>query len=74
MKRLLFFFGLPLCLMATGCASLSYPLPSCDGFSRRPLNRSMWDWSSMSPPAPAAPAPASAAAQDNAPAGAKPAR
>ncbi len=26
-----------------GCASLSYPLPKCDGYSRRPLNRSMWE-------------------------------
>lgn len=27
-----------------GCASLTYPLPKCDGYSRRPLNRSMWEW------------------------------
>lgn len=27
-----------------GCASLSYPLPKCDGYSKRPLNRSMWEW------------------------------
>lgn len=27
-----------------GCASISYPLPKCDGYSRRPLNRSMWQW------------------------------
>ncbi|WP_112401582.1 MULTISPECIES: hypothetical protein [unclassified Rhizobium] len=27
-----------------GCASMTYPLPNCDGYSRRPLNRSMWDW------------------------------
>lgn len=27
-----------------GCASLAYPLPKCDGHSRRPLNRSMWEW------------------------------
>jgi type IV secretion system protein VirB7 len=27
-----------------GCASLSYPLPKCDGYSRRPLNRAMWEW------------------------------
>ncbi|RWE25724.1 MAG: hypothetical protein E5W44_07580 [Mesorhizobium sp.] len=34
------------CMAATlsGCASLSYPLPKCDGYSRRPLNRSMWEW------------------------------
>ncbi|TPN81022.1 hypothetical protein FJ987_18495 [Mesorhizobium sp. CU2] len=38
---------LPLVCMAalfSGCASLSYPLPKCDGYSRRPLNRSMWEW------------------------------
>ena len=29
-----------------GCASLTYPLPKCDGYSRRPLNRPMWDWKS----------------------------
>lgn len=27
-----------------GCASISHPLPKCDGYSRRPLNRSMWRW------------------------------
>ena len=27
-----------------GCASLTYVLPKCDGYSRRPLNRSMWEW------------------------------
>lgn len=27
-----------------GCASLTYPLRKCDGYSRRPLNRAMWDW------------------------------
>ncbi|MCJ8152029.1 hypothetical protein [Shinella sp.] len=26
------------------CASLTDPLPKCDGYSRRPLNRSMWEW------------------------------
>ncbi|MFK3781439.1 hypothetical protein [Agrobacterium sp. NPDC089420] len=37
---------LPLLLTASlsGCASISYPLPKCDGYSRRPLNRSMWQW------------------------------
>ncbi|MET4690700.1 type IV secretion system protein VirB7 [Sinorhizobium fredii] len=25
-----------------GCATFSQPLPKCDGYSRRPLNRSMW--------------------------------
>lgn len=37
----------PLLAMAAvlgGCASLTYPLPKCDGYSRRPLNRSMWEW------------------------------
>lgn len=27
-----------------GCATLSYPLPKCDGYAKRPLNRSMWEW------------------------------
>ena len=37
----------PLLCMAvalSGCASLTYPLPKCDGYSRRPLNRAMWQW------------------------------
>lgn len=35
-----------LCMAAalSSCASLTYPLPKCDGYSRRPLNRSMWRW------------------------------
>jgi type IV secretion system protein VirB7 len=39
-----------LCMAATlsGCASLTYPLPKCDGYSRRPLNRSMWQWEDKS--------------------------
>jgi len=28
----------------SGCTTLSYPLPKCDGYAKRPLNRSMWDW------------------------------
>lgn len=28
----------------SGCATLMYPLPKCDGYSKRPLNRSMWQW------------------------------
>lgn len=28
----------------SGCATLSYPLPKCDGYAKRPLNRSMWEW------------------------------
>ncbi|MEZ2127893.1 MULTISPECIES: hypothetical protein [unclassified Sinorhizobium] len=27
-----------------GCTSISHPLPKCDGYSRRQLNRSMWQW------------------------------
>jgi len=43
-----------------GCASLTGPrgAPSCDGYSRRPLNRSMWDWESAKPVAQAVPSPA----------------
>ncbi|PDS99309.1 hypothetical protein CO659_00400 [Rhizobium sp. S9] len=26
------------------CGSMSHPLPQCDGYSRRPMNRSMWQW------------------------------
>lgn len=35
-----------LCMVAvfSGCASLTYPLPKCDGYKRRPLNRSLWQW------------------------------
>jgi type IV secretion system protein VirB7 len=42
--------ALLLVLAATlgGCASLTYPLPKCDGYSRRPLNRSMWEWEGAS--------------------------
>lgn len=28
----------------SSCASISNPLPKCDGYSRRPLNRAMWQW------------------------------
>lgn len=33
-------------LALAGCASITGPssAPSCDGYSRRPLNRSMWEW------------------------------
>ncbi|ANL57361.1 MULTISPECIES: hypothetical protein [Rhizobium] len=27
-----------------GCGSISHPLPKCDGYSRRQLNRAMWQW------------------------------
>jgi type IV secretion system protein VirB7 len=36
-----------LCLASTplaACASFSSAAPSCNGWSRRPLNRSLWDW------------------------------
>ncbi|ODR88826.1 hypothetical protein [Sinorhizobium alkalisoli] len=39
-------------LLLTGlasCASISYPLPKCDGYARRPLNRAMWQWEDKSP-------------------------
>jgi len=28
----------------SGCASMTYSLPKCDGYSRRPLNRAIWHW------------------------------
>lgn len=36
--------------IVSGCASLSYPLPKCDGYSKRPLNRSMWGWDADTAP------------------------
>lgn len=33
-----------LALILAGCSSITHPLPKCDGYSRRPLNRSMWQW------------------------------
>lgn len=33
-----------LLVAVSGCATLSYPLPKCDGYAKRPLNRSMWEW------------------------------
>ena len=33
------------CLAIAGCGTLvSIRPPSCDGYARRPLNRSLWDW------------------------------
>ncbi|MFG1225153.1 MAG: hypothetical protein B7Y01_00040 [Xanthobacter sp. 17-67-6] len=32
----------------SGCASWSYPLPKCDGYARRTLNRAMWQWEGSS--------------------------
>lgn len=40
------FLSLLLTASLAGCASISHPLPKCDGYSRRPLNRSMWQWES----------------------------
>ena len=31
-----------------GCASIRYPLPSCDGGARRPLNAGLWDYEKRS--------------------------
>lgn len=28
----------------SACSSITHPLPKCDGYSRRPLNRPMWQW------------------------------
>ncbi|MCW1411126.1 hypothetical protein OLZ32_24140 [Rhizobium sp. 1AS11] len=42
-------FSLFLATGLTGCASISHPLPKCDGYSRRPLNRSMWQWEDNRP-------------------------
>lgn len=36
-----------LCVMGwplSGCASFYSAPPTCDGLTRRPLNRSLWDW------------------------------
>jgi type IV secretion system protein VirB7 len=33
------------------CVTLSYPLPKCDGYAKRPLNRSMWEWEGGKGPA-----------------------
>ncbi|OOG75090.1 hypothetical protein BLJAPNOD_06887 [Ensifer sp. M14] len=30
--------------LASGCNTLSSALPKCDGYAKRPLNRSMWQW------------------------------
>lgn len=36
-----------MCVTA-GCASLNSPPPKCDGYAKRPLNRSMWEWNEPS--------------------------
>lgn len=49
--------ALALATPLTGCASLmGASAPSCDGWTRRPLNRSLWDWENaalIQAPAPA---------------------
>jgi type IV secretion system protein VirB7 len=42
MLRLVLLLSLATSLSA--CGSITHPLPKCDGYSRRPLNRSMWPW------------------------------
>jgi len=35
-----------------GCASVNqmkYPLPKCNGYNKRALNKSMWDWQDKTP-------------------------
>jgi type IV secretion system protein VirB7 len=53
------FLALALATPLTGCATLTGAgAPSCDGLTRRPLNRSLWDWENAAPieaPAPATP-------------------
>ena len=44
MSKLRIIVLIGLVFAVSGCASLSYPLPKCDGYTKRPLNRSMWDW------------------------------
>ncbi|MBY3273149.1 hypothetical protein HFO05_31950 [Rhizobium laguerreae] len=41
--------SLLLAMELTGCASRSHPLPKCDGYSRRPLNRAVWQWGGNTP-------------------------
>lgn len=46
------FLALALAAPLTGCASLAgASAPSCDGLTRRPLNRSLWDWENAAPTA-----------------------
>lgn len=46
LRRIAIIAALGLLGGAGGCTSIMgpTPAPSCDGGSRRPLNRSMWDW------------------------------
>ena len=34
--------------IASGCASIRYPLPSCDGGARRALNADLWSYEKRS--------------------------
>ena len=34
--------------ITSGCASLRYPLPSCDGGARRALNAGLWSYEKRS--------------------------
>ncbi len=34
--------------ITSGCASIRYPLPSCDGGARRPLNAGLWSYEKRS--------------------------
>jgi len=44
------FLALALATPLTGCATLTGAgAPSCDGWTRRPLNRSLWDWENAAP-------------------------
>jgi hypothetical protein len=36
--------ALVLAAVTAGCASIGYPLPSCDGTERRPLNAAKWTY------------------------------
>lgn len=34
--------------ITTGCATIRYPLPSCDGSARRSLNAGLWSYEKRS--------------------------
>lgn len=40
---------LALSLSVAGCQSAKYPLPSCNGYAKRQLNKSMWNWEPQRP-------------------------
>lgn len=37
-------FCLLLLALVSGCNTMTSHLPKCDGYAKRPLNRSMWQW------------------------------